>query len=279
MLTELAEADAKGRTAEIFAEIRHLYATPYVSSIHRHLATRPGVLEWAWERTAPVFRSGEAQQLAWTRAGKVSLRPLPPIPRSALSAWGVDAAELPRIRAVAESFTRVAPVNLVFGGLLADVLLSEGGEALRAADHLPPAGSDWHPPAPLPPPPAMVDPTTLDPARKELLQLFLSGTGSTAFVPGLYRMLAHWPALLAHFAVELTPRFVSEEKQSAAAALLAGTRDVVAQLAPYLPRTGSHPAPSPDEAAHLRRMIDGYRVTSPEMILFGRLVLEALPAD
>jgi hypothetical protein len=49
----------------------------------------------------------------------------------------------------------------------------------------------------------------------------------------------------------------------------------VAELRAGLPAP-ERPAPAPDETAHLVRMIDGYRVTSPEMILFGRLILEAL---
>ena len=41
MLTELLERDATGRLAVIYDEIRRLWAVPYVSSLQRHLATRP----------------------------------------------------------------------------------------------------------------------------------------------------------------------------------------------------------------------------------------------
>ena len=46
MLAELAERDAAGEIAAIYAEIRRLWAVPYVSSLQRHLASRPGWLEW-----------------------------------------------------------------------------------------------------------------------------------------------------------------------------------------------------------------------------------------
>ena len=48
MLAELREADATGEIAAIYAEIRRLWAVPYVSSLQRHLATLPGWLEWSW---------------------------------------------------------------------------------------------------------------------------------------------------------------------------------------------------------------------------------------
>ena len=56
MLAELSEAKASGEIADIFAEVRRLFAVPYVSAIYRHLATTPGLLEWAWGTVAPAFR-------------------------------------------------------------------------------------------------------------------------------------------------------------------------------------------------------------------------------
>ena len=271
MLTELAEDDARGATAEIFAEIRELYATPYVSSIHRHMATRPGVLEWSWDATAPLFRSGVAQETAWRIAGTAALKPLAPIPREALAVWGVPAADIPKISAVAESFTRVAPLNLVFGGIVRRLLQgkSAGARAMKGA-------AAWSPPAPLAPPPPMVAAASLADAERRLLELFRSGSGDTAFVPGLYRMLAHWPGLLAHPAAVLRPSLESSEKQTVASDLLARIDAAVDELLVTLPAP-TRPAPSAVEAKHLLGMIDGYRVTSPEMILFGRLIREALP--
>jgi hypothetical protein len=270
MLTELPESEATGEIAEIFAEIRHYYATPYVSSIHRHLATRPGVLEWSWELASPAFRSGIAQETGWRIASDSALAPLSAIPSEVLAVWGVADGDVPTLRAIAESFTRVAPLNLIYGGLLRDVALGAelGGGVLSPAA--------WTPPSALPNPPPMADAARLGEAERSVLQRFLSGTGNTAFVPGLYRMLAHWPNLLAHFAVELGPRFRSDEKTVAAADLLRKIDDAVAGIRKSLP-TPRRPAPSAEEAAHLVRMIDGYRVTSPEMIMFGRLIRDALP--
>ena len=48
MLAELAERDAAGAIAKIYAEIRRLWAVPYVSSLPRHLRLPCGWLEWVW---------------------------------------------------------------------------------------------------------------------------------------------------------------------------------------------------------------------------------------
>ena len=48
MLAELGERDAADEIAAIYAEIRRLWAVPYASSLQRHLASRPGWLEWVW---------------------------------------------------------------------------------------------------------------------------------------------------------------------------------------------------------------------------------------
>ncbi|MEZ5856583.1 MAG: hypothetical protein R3D67_18235 [Hyphomicrobiaceae bacterium] len=124
----------------------------------------------------------------------------------------------------------------------------------------------------------MVVASALADPQARLLERFRSGRGETAFVPGLYRMLAHWPGLLAHFAVVLAPHFRGGKKNEAAERILSGSRDIVAALRGLVVSVDGVSAPGAEEALHLRGMIEGYRVTSPEMILFGQLIDEALPS-
>lgn len=276
MLTELSESDATGDIARIFAEIRQLYATPYVSSIHRHMATRPGVLEWAWGSVAPAFRDGRAQETGWRLAADAALVPLTPIPTPSLRVWGIGAEEAVTVATIAESFTRVAPVNLVFGGLVRSLL-----QGKHAGGHANAAPRSWTPPPSLAPSPPMVDAAALGNDGRALLELFRSGSGASAFVPGLYRILGRWPGLLAHLAVELGPRFAAPATLEVASDLLARTDAAVAAILATLPPTPSGLPSAPDaaEAAHLADMIDNYRKTSPEMILFGRLIREAMTSS
>ena len=112
---------------------------PYVSSLQRHLATRPGWLEWTWAALAPAFTSGRAQLAAWRAADTLVVPRLAPITRDVLRVWGVDSAGEAAIRATAASFVRVSPVNLMLSGLLRRLLTGSGLPSRRHASH-------WTPP-------------------------------------------------------------------------------------------------------------------------------------
>jgi hypothetical protein len=140
VLAELPERDATGETAAIYAEIRRLWAVPDVSSLQRHLATRPGWLEWTWAALGPAFASGRAQAGAWRAAEGVTVPRLAPFSRDALRVWGVDATGEAAVRATCASFVRVSPVNLCVLGLLRRRLAGECPAGAPAV-----AGS-WTPP-------------------------------------------------------------------------------------------------------------------------------------
>ena len=141
MLAELPEEAATGPIAEIYGEIRRLWAVPYVSSLQRHLATRPGWLEWSWSALEPAFQSGVAQNAGWRLAAGLDLPRLAPMDAANL---GVGPADLQTIRDVCASFVRVAPVNLIFAGLLRRLMSGERPDGGGwPAD-------DWRPPAAMP---------------------------------------------------------------------------------------------------------------------------------
>ncbi len=271
MLSELNEADATGDVARIFADIRRLCAVPYVSAIYRHLATRPGVLPWAWAAVAPALQSGAAQEAGWCVAADLALEPLQPIPRDALRVWGVDASAEEAVRNTCNGFVRVAPVNMMFAALLK-----------RFMDGSTPSGKStlvaWQPPIDIPAPPPLVDPAKLDAAQRGVLMQFATISGGKPFVPGLYRMLAHWPQLLAHLSVVLAPRLTSATSTAAFDRVRAGIDAAVPKVFEQLPAPDSRlPAPSADEKASLLVALETYRKTSPELIVFGRLISDAFP--
>lgn len=277
MLAELAEADAKGQIAEIYEEIRYLWAVPYVSSVYKHMATRPGLLEWAWAEVAPVFRDGSAQEAAWRAAADFSLPAISPIGEEALRAWNVDPAAQQAIRSLSEGFARVSPVNLVFAGLMRRILTGErkGGSVPSAT------GSKWTPPPAVAKPPGMVDPSKLPADQRNVLMLFSRGAGETALVSGLYRMLAHWPGLIAHLATVLAPRVDAAETMAVYDALRHRLTEVAASCLARLPAESRSALPAPDtvERQHLLAVLDTYRLTSPEMVIFGRIIHDAIPAS
>jgi hypothetical protein len=273
MLAELAERDAAGEIAVIYAEIRRLWGVPYVSSLQRHLATRPGWLEWVWAALHPVFADGRAQTAAWQAVALVDVPRLAPIARDALRVWGVDAPGEATIRAVCESFVRVSPVNLVLSGLLRRLL---DGERPHAASR---AGAGWTPPQALPPLPALADIGALSPPERGVLLSLGTHVGAEPFVPGLYRMLTGWPAFLAHLATALRPLMDDPATHMAYARVNAAIDARIPALFAELPALPAEPAAPPaDEIAGVRAALDAYRRTSPEMVVVGRVIERALPA-
>jgi hypothetical protein len=272
VLAELAERDAAGAIAAIYAEIRRLWATPYVSSLQRHLATRPGFLEWAWAALSPAFTSGVAQTAAWRAVDRLTLPALPAISRHALRVWGVDDEAEAVIRTACASFARVSPINLAFSGLLRRRL---AGDRPGATTTL---GASWVPPSSLGPLPPMVGLTGRPPAEVAVLASLATTVAGRPFVPGLYRMLAAWPAFLAHVATVLRSTLDGESARAAARQVLdaidAAVPVVFAQLPP-MPATP--PRPSSLESAAVLAALDTYRLTSPEMIIVGRALADALP--
>lgn len=272
MLAELREADATGEIAGIYEQIRRLWAVPYVSSLQRHLATRPGWLEWTWAALGPAFTSGVAQAAAWRGAEGLAVPRLAPISRDTLAVWGVDAAGEAAIRATCASFVRVSPVNLVLSGLLRRLLT---GDRPPGANGGVPA---WTPPAPLGPLPALADPAALPPAQRAVLATLGTTVAGQVFVPGLYRMLAAWPAFLAHVATVLRPHLGDAATGTAGQRLLAAVDAEIFRVfasLPSLPRRP--PVPPAAEFAGVLAALDTYRKTSPEMVVFGRMLGAALP--
>jgi hypothetical protein len=273
MLAELRERDATGKVAAIYEEIRRFWAVPYVSSLQRHLATRPGWLEWTWAALRPVFANGQAQAAAWHAAGGLRIPELPPISRQALRVWGVTADGEAAIRATCTSFVRVSPVNLMLSGLLRRLLR---GERPTGSPRL---ASDWTPPLPLGHLPPVVDLATLPPTEQAVLATLGTKVGDEPFVPGLYRMLASWPGFLAHVATVLSPHLHDAVTGEACRRLLeAVDAEVPAVFAVLPPPPSAIAMPPSEEFADALAALDSYRETSPQMVVFGRMIGEALPA-
>ena len=273
MLAELSEDAATGQIAEIYGEIRRLWAVPYVSSLQRHLATRPGWLQWAWAALAPAFLSGQAQTAGWRGADGLDLPAIQPLGSPDLQRLGLDAAGQRTVAEVCAGFVRVAPVNLMFSGLLRRLLKGErpiGAGAPAAA---------WQPPTALPPLPALVDIATLDEDAQAVLLRLGTDVDGTPFVPGLYLILARWPAYIAHLGRVLAPLGRAPETDAARAALLAGIDGAVAELFPTLPALSEQDIPEADAFPAVLAALDMYRRTSPEMVIFGRLIAGALPGN
>jgi len=281
MLEELPENLATGEIADIYQQIRELTRVPYVSSLQRHLATRPGHLEWAWQIVGDAFVSHRAQATGWTvcnsiQIPKLASRDLRLRQSSELS--NLDRASTVKMIAnVYRSFIRVSPTNLVVSCILKHRL--DPSRSTHAGITVDSQSTDS---IELPPMldalPAMVE---IDQQRDDVQAALMSlGTvvGDREFVPGLYRMLANWPDYLIDVATSLERVRESSTINAALRQLpidLDGFSLKLEKLCPDVPP----PVAVGSEAAHeLIGVIDSYRETSPEMIIYSRLLLEQLTA-
>jgi hypothetical protein len=162
---------------------------------------------------------------------------------------------------IAENFVRVSPVNLMTGACLRALLTAP-------PPHGPGIDETWSPPAMLPPMPGNVDPRS-----SQLLLRFATEVDGAPFIPALYRQLARFPAFLAWLAEELVPRLTAPETNAARASFRAAALAAAPAIVERLP--GLPPAPAPDAETTRRVLatIDRYAETSPEMTMFGRLIL------
>jgi hypothetical protein len=269
LLAELPEDQATGDIAVIYDEIRRFSGVPYVSSLQRYLATMPGVLEWAWAAVRPAMVSGVIPETGWGLAGSVGLTPLSPVSLSTRAAWQLDPKAETSIREIAENFVRVSPVNLMTGACLR-VLLTE------PPPHGPGIAETWNPPAMLPPMPGNVDPLALPANHRAVLMRFATEVDGAPFIPALYRQLARFPGFLAWLADELVPRLTAPETNTARTAFRAAALAAAPAIVQLL--GGLPPGPVPDAETRRRVLatIDRYAETSPEMTMFGRLILDAM---
>jgi hypothetical protein len=229
-------------------------------------------LEWTWAAIKPVFANGLAQTTAWQLAAEIDLAPLPALSRPALRVLGVDADGEQAIRTVCESFIRVSPTNLMFSGLLKQWLSG----ARPTGEPTPRVG--WTPPASLPALPSLVDPQLLTPEERDVLFQFGTQVAGQPFVPGLYRMLAHWPAYLAHLSALLGPRFHDTATTACCHALARRIDSAVPAVFAALPGVVEVPMPPSEQFSEVMAALDRYRETSPQMVVFGTLIRDALPA-
>lgn len=268
LLAELAERDASGEKAQIYAEIRRLGGVPMVALIFRHLATLPGAIEWMWAAVGPVWRQGLLQEEAWQIARRAPIEPLPPIPREALAVLGVDAAGIAEAHIVLKAYNRANPENLLT--VLCLLQLLAGGTAAQAL-----AARDWQPPtapAPLVP---MGDVAAMPPQIVQLLDLVATAgdAGGPRVVQSLYRHFFHRPQFLALAVTLIVARLRDGSIEHAAKAT---QTEMAAAAARLIRHMSAPPAPHPLMRAPLERFGGG---VIAQMIVVGALLERALPAS
>jgi hypothetical protein len=199
----IAEADAKGEIADLYADIRATLGTPLVNLIWRALAAVPDGLAWAWPSVKPLYEArliqGEGRQLRENQR----LPAMRPMPTAALRAVGIDAAAEQTIRNILESYDRSNPLNLIALSALLAVLRDEiSAETRRKASAS--SRSDARLSFTLPPLLAL---DTMPADTTDLIRAVnrLGARGRDHIIVSMPRHLAHWPGFLSLYWALLAP--------------------------------------------------------------------------
>jgi hypothetical protein len=245
---------------------------PLVNQIWRHLATLPGVLDWAWAATRGPLESGA---VAAARARVAAALPTPAAPQGAVPP--LAAADRAAALAVVESYNRGNLTNLI----LLTALRRAMTDAAPHAPAPPPglagaAADDTAPVAPVPPLPAMASLPAETQALVRGLAARHAGAAAGGVVPSLYLHLAHWPALLAALP-ELAGEALARIDAGREAAVAAAEVEADA-LRPLLGPEATAPVPNGHGPAVLAVLTRFTTQVIPEMVPIGLALRRALAA-
>jgi len=270
----IAEADATGDIAALYADIRATLGVPIVNLIWRNLAATPGGLAWAWGAVKPLYAAGRVQNEARALRAAQRLPEMPSLPAAALRACGVDAGAERVIRAILDSYDRSNALNLV---TLSALLARLRKEAAPAASAPAPAGAP-EPPigAALPP---LLAPAEMSPDAAALVRSVnrLGTRGRDHILVSMPRQLAHWPGFLALYWSLLAALDGDGRLLACIDAVRADARARGAALAPDL---GQPPLPERAALAAVETALDDFCQNAiSRMIPVVSLLQKAMPRD
>ncbi|MBH67049.1 MAG: hypothetical protein CMM58_01730 [Rhodospirillaceae bacterium] len=267
-MREILETEATGSIAEVYREIGEFYAAPYVSSLFRHLATYPRLLEWTWKILRPALAQGFLQHIAWSKVDVSMLEPLTPINKSDFSKLEIDEIDVPTISNVYETFARVSPVNLVVSGCLQRLLVE--GEIKRRNGKL----RRYALPSSLSKMPQMLSWDELGSKQRRILRIFETELAGDVFIPGIYRILARWPTYLEFVATELGPKLSNQVILDQCGKIADDIFNSAPEVLQVLRLDCVDPPINQCQTIKVLSAINTYRQTSPQMLVFGTLLLQ-----
>jgi hypothetical protein len=271
----IAEADATGEIAELYADIRGTLGMPLVNLIWRSLAAIPGGLAWAWPAVKPLYANGRIQGEASALRKNQRLPAMRPMPVAALRAVGVDAKAEETIRGILESYDRGNPLNIIALSALLAILRDEVSAdsrrkaSISVADDLPLSVK-------LPPL------LPLDGIPDDTMSLIravnrIGARGRDHIIVSMPRHMAHWPGFLSLYWAILTPVDASGALSRCIDAVVADGQLRGMRLAGTLAKNTQSPPPSRD--AIVDTLDDFVRNAISRMIPVVSLLKLAMPVD
>jgi hypothetical protein len=194
-VSAIAEEEAIGEAAEIFADIRDTMDIPLLTSIWRTLVSVDGGLKAVWRAAKPLYLSGHPQAELASIIGSNSLPVLEPLVPGQLECVGVFAEDLVHARAIGAAYNRSNGMNML---ALSCLVTAPSGPPL---DKPQPAASLSWPSIRRLLPKAEIS----SEVWKLLLEINRFGSVDGGGLATLWRHLAHWPGLLSVLQASFAP--------------------------------------------------------------------------
>ncbi|MEE1557508.1 MAG: hypothetical protein V1262_16425, partial [Alphaproteobacteria bacterium] len=102
----IAEAEATGEVAALYADIRATLGVPVVNLIWRHLAIFPGALPWAWGSLKPLYADDSIAAQAAALRAELEMPTLAGLSAPTLASAGLHPDDLSRIAMILHSYER-----------------------------------------------------------------------------------------------------------------------------------------------------------------------------
>ena len=254
-LPEIPESEAAGRIAEIYRAILAATGLPSTNLVWRHMATMPGVLEWAYGSLEAPYAAGAFRALGAAVAAATPAAGMAPL----AEADGLDRPTLDAVASVMAFYNRANPINLV--------ALAALGRAL--AGEVSGAGVDAPSPAEAPLPRLPPVASEIDDRTQSLMAALarrIAGPG-TALMPTALRHLANWPATIPALHRRVEALSASGALDRGAAAVLDRAKEAARRVPLAVPVSGS---PDAETRRALEGVIDLFVPPISRMVVVGR---------
>ena len=256
-VSAIAETEATGEVANIFADIRSTMEIPLLTSIWRSLVSVDGGLVATWAAAKPLYLTGQPEAALGRIMGRTTLPVLEPLVPGQLSCAGVLPEELSLVRGIIDAYNRSNGMNMV----ALTALVATPGSA-PSSNEPPSSHSVW---PTLPPLLAKAD---IDPETwTKLNEINCFGSvGNGGGLATLWRHLAHWPGFLAVIHTSLAPQHRNGKLVNA----IGQVHELAQKEGASLANLRSNPVTFPTPA---RKMVENY-VAIPgavtRMVTIGR---------
>jgi hypothetical protein len=260
-VTAISEAEATGRTAEIFADIREVMHIPLITSIWRTLADIEDGLEATWAATRPIYETGQPDAALQALKARSEF-PVPgPLSADTLGSAGLLVEDRPAFSAVINAYNRSNGMNLI---ALNALVVEPSGQASSYALTSPDPWPELRP---------LLEKEEIAPKTWALLERvkLLGAVNDNPSIATLWRHLARWPGLLSLVIESYEPM----QQEGAIAEAIEGLMQSVLVEAAGISHFKPSTADIPDEAW---QMVVGYSSGVSRMVTLGHGVAQWIKA-